>query len=196
MLARLSATKDVGSWLRWDPGQAGEGGSVLGSRSGAGVSEPSRSWPERSLGCQPAAVRQPEKHRGFSEAQGAPPKQQGLSHTAWPRTKAARLLPEQERSTASKTRPGTLPRAAPGLQARSSSPEQTSEVPGMDFCCRTDYTAHQPHRDPQELSPSMRELLCQTYGCRSIHPSPEATLRQSQRAVETIRRTKRPPATS
>lgn len=132
-MARLGAMKDAGPRLRWDPSQAGEGGSDSGSRSGAGVSEPGRSRPKRSPGRQPTPVRQPEKSRGFSEARGAPAKQQGRSHVAWPRTKAARLLPEQGRSTASEARPGTLPRTAPGLWTRSSFLEQTSEALGMDF---------------------------------------------------------------
>ena len=49
-LAQLGATKDAGLWFRWDLGQAGEGRSVSESWSGAGVSEPGRSWPKRSLG--------------------------------------------------------------------------------------------------------------------------------------------------
>lgn len=66
----------------------------------------------------------------------------------------------------------------------------------MDFCCRTDYSAHQPHGAARELSASTRELLCQTYGCWSIHPSPEVMLWHGRRAAETVCRTKCPPAAS
>lgn len=102
--------------LRWELGQAGEGGReggrLSGCWSGAGVREPGRSRPKGSPGCQPALVRQPEQHRAFSEAWGAPQKQQDPSHAPWPCPNAARLLPEQGRAAASAARPGTLPRAA------------------------------------------------------------------------------------